>query len=575
MQKSSLEMKHHILCFCFTILFGFVVLPAFIIPTTAWAQAQQPKLKDLMGKPTAEETEPEEQTEPASKKTDVPLDELDRGVPQSSLTGFFNATKERDYEKAARYLDLRRLPKRINKKQGPILARRLKIILSRATWIDLDTLSIDPEGHHNDGLPSYRDLVCKLTLPQKDVDILMQRVPRSDGTHIWKFSSTTVTAIPELYDHFGYGQLDAFLPEVFFDIDWLGVELWMWISLIVLLATGYLIAFFITILLTFLLSCTKIKLSTRLKRFIALPVRFLLTLLLAQAFLSALMNPTPALQAFLKANTLLIIVLTWLAMGILDYIFYRLENHYKQEEQDSSTVMFLPTLKNTIKLMLIICAIIFWLDNLGFQVTTLIAGLGVGSIAIALAAQKSIENFIGAITLYTSKPVKVGDFCRFGDTLGTVEQIGLRATQIRTLDHSIVTVPNAEFVNLHLDNLTERRKILYKPRISLVYGTSPDQIRSILDGIKKMLSDHPRVLPDPARVRFTSFGDYSLDLDIFAYIDETHYGEYLEISEDINLRIMDIIAREGSRLAIPSQTNYLKNETGLRLDTAPARTIDA
>ena len=136
---------------------------------------------------------------------------------------------------------------------------------------------------------------------------------------------------------------------------------------------------------------------------------------------------------------------------------------------------------------------------------------------------------------YTSKPVSVGDFCRFRDTLGTVEEIGLRATRVRTLDHSIVTIPNAEFVNLHLDNLTERRKILYRPRISLRYGTSADQIRGILDEIKNMLSTHPRVLADPARVRFTNFGTYSLDLDIFAYINENRYNEYLEIAEDINL----------------------------------------
>ncbi len=250
-------------------------------------------------------------------------------------------------------------------------------------------------------------------------------------------------------------------------------------------------------------------------------------------------------------------------MGLLDYIFYRVENRFKSTEQDTAAVMFLPTVKNTIKLILIMCALIIWLENVGFKVTTLIAGLGVGSLAVALAAQKSIENFIGAITLYTSRPVSVGDFCRFGENLGTVEQIGLRATRIRTLDHSIVTIPNAAFVNLHLDNLTERRKILYRPRISLKYGTSPEQVRSIITGIKELLSSHSRVLPDPARVRFTNFGTYSLDLDIFAYIDENRYNEYLEIAEDINLQIMDIITRAGAHLAMPTQTNYLENADGL------------
>jgi len=493
----------------------------------------------------------------------VPLDELERGVPQTSLKGFFQATSERDYEKAARYLDLRRLPKGMDISQGMQLARRLKIVLTRAIWVDEETLSMDPAGHQNDGLPSYRDIVCQLKLPGKEIDILMQHVPRSDGTHIWKFSSRTVAAIPDLYEHFGYGRLDSYLPEIFFDINWMGIELWMWLGLVILIGIAYMVAFIVTILTTYILTRTRGPLSTKLKRFIALPIRFLITLILVRAFLFTFVNPSPALLAFLEASTLTIIALTWVGVGILDYIFHKMECRYKHEGETSATVMFLPTVKNTIKLVLIMCATIIWLENLGFKVTTLIAGLGVGSIAVALAAQKSIENFIGAITLYTSKPVRVGDFCRFGETLGTVEQIGLRATRIRTLDHSIVTIANAEFINLHLDNLTERKKILYRPRISLKYGTSADQMRAIIAGIKEMLSSHPRVLPDPARVRFTNFGTYSLDLDIFAYINEIRYSEYLEIAEDINLQIMDIVTREDARLAMPTQTNYLENTSAL------------
>jgi len=187
----------------------------------------------------------------------------------------------------------------------------------------------------------------------------------------------------------------------------------------------------------------------------------------------------------------------------------------------------------------------------------------VGSIAVALAAQKSIENLIGAITLYTSKPVRVGDFCKFGDFLGTIEEIGLRATRVRTLDNTVVTVPNGEFVNLHIDNFTQRKKMLYRPKISLRYETSPDQIRSILAEIKKLLTDHPKVLSDPARVRFTNFGAYSLDLDIFAYIDETGYSDFLEISEELNLKIMDIVSKVGSSFAFPSQTTYIESGEGL------------
>jgi MscS family membrane protein len=537
-------------------------------PDPVLAQSKQPSLKDLITEPEDAEQDTKE-PKPDSQKPKVPQDELERGAPRSSVKGFFKAARARDFEKAAEYLDLRNLPRGLNKKDGPQLARHLKIILDRTIWVDLDTLSTDPKGHLDDGLPSYRDRVCRIKTPDKEVDILLQHVPRGDGTSIWKISSTTVVQIPQLYKHFGYGYFERYVPAAFFDLEFMGIEAWMWIGLVFFLVCAYLVALLITSLFTFVLRNTKHSPSGRLKRFIAGPVRFLLAVLLWQAS-ATLLNPSPALQALIKAHTVFIIIFTWFVMGLLDFIFDRLADRLRGDGQRSAAVMLLPPLRNAVKIILVVVALIIWLDNIGFKVTTLLAGLGVGSIAVALAAQKSIENLIGAITLYTSKPVRVGDFCKFGDFLGTIEEIGLRATRVRTLDNTIVTVPNGEFMNLHIDNFTKRKKIWYHPRISLRYETSPDQIRSILVEIKKLLTSHPKVLPDPARVRFTTFGAYSLDLDIYAYIDETRYGEFLEIAEDLNLQIMDIVTKAGSRFAFPSQTTYIESGQGLDKDLAKA-----
>jgi MscS family membrane protein len=199
---------------------------------------------------------------------------------------------------------------------------------------------------------------------------------------------------------------------------------------------------------------------------------------------------------------------------------------------------------------------------LGVPVVPLLAGLGVGGLALALAAQPTIENLIAALTLYADRPVRVGEFCRFGDTLGTVEEIGMRSTRIRTLDHTVLSVPNADFSKGRVENYTARRKIWYHPRIRLRYETTPDQVRYILVEVRKLLYAHPRVLPDPARIRFAGFGEYSLDLDVFAYIDTQDYGEHLEIAEDLNLRIMDVITAAGTELAIPARLEY-------QMDKAP------
>jgi len=199
---------------------------------------------------------------------------------------------------------------------------------------------------------------------------------------------------------------------------------------------------------------------------------------------------------------------------------------------------------------------------LGVPLTPVLAGLGVGGLAIALAAQNTLENFIGGLNLFTDRPIRVGDFCRFGDRVGTVEEIGLRSTRIRSLDDTVIAIPNATFSKMELENYSRRRMIWYHPRVQLAKDVTPAQIRVVLDEVRKMLHAHPKVHPDPARVRFAEFGAYSIDLDVFAYVKATDYGEYLEVAEDLNLRIMDILARAGARLAVPAQRTLLEQGAG-------------
>jgi MscS family membrane protein len=181
-----------------------------------------------------------------------------------------------------------------------------------------------------------------------------------------------------------------------------------------------------------------------------------------------------------------------------------------------------------------------------------------------------VENFIGGITLYADQPVRVGELCRFGGTLGTVEEVGLRSTRVRTRDRTVVTIPNGEFANLQIENFARRDRIRYHPTLGLRYETSPEQIRYVLVEVRRLLYAHPKVDSASARVRFVGFGSSSLDLEVSSYVTVTDAGEYLEIAEDLNLRIMDIIAAAGSGFAFPSQTTYVEKGSGLDPDRARA-----
>ena len=212
------------------------------------------------------------------------------------------------------------------------------------------------------------------------------------------------------------------------------------------------------------------------------------------------------------------------------------------------------------------------MQRLGVPVAGLIAGLGVGGLAIALAAQSTLENFIGGIILYADQPVKVGDFCKFGDRHGVVEEVGLRSVKIRTPDRTIVSVPNGDFAKLQLENLAERDRVLLRENLRLQYGTTREQLRSLMSQLESMLRDHDRIAEEPLRVRFIGFGDYYLEIELYAYALTSAWPEFLEIREDILLKVMEIVERSGTRLALPTEIHFASGQEALDEESTTAPT---
>jgi len=207
--------------------------------------------------------------------------------------------------------------------------------------------------------------------------------------------------------------------------------------------------------------------------------------------------------------------------------------------------------------------VIHGVSRVGFDVVPLLAGLGIGGLAVALAARPTLENLIGGLMLYAARPVRTGDFCRFGDEMGTVEHIGMQTTRIRTLERTVVSVPNAQFSQMQLDNYTTRDRRLFRTKLPLRYETTPEQMRYVLAKIRELLVAHPEVTPDPARARFVGLGAHSKDVEIFAYLYCRDINIFLAIREDILLRIEEILAEAGTGYAIPAQTTYLTRDGGL------------
>ena len=217
----------------------------------------------------------------------------------------------------------------------------------------------------------------------------------------------------------------------------------------------------------------------------------------------------------------------------------------------------------TIGIVAVIAIILNVSSQFGLPLYGVVAGLGMGGLAVALAVRPTLENIIGGLVLFADKPVRVGDYCRFGDEAGVVEEIGLRSTRLRRLDDTLVSVPNADFSQRDLHNYARRRTRLYETTLGLRYETTAEQLRYVMIKLRELLHGHPKVSQDWLHVRFRGFGSYSLDIAVFAYIRTRDWLNYLAIREDINLRIMDIVRDAGTGFAFPSQTTYLGRDKGL------------
>jgi len=220
--------------------------------------------------------------------------------------------------------------------------------------------------------------------------------------------------------------------------------------------------------------------------------------------------------------------------------------------------------------LIAIWIVIVGIRSLGADLIPLLAGLGIGGFALALAAQSTIANFIGGLIILANKPVQVGDFCRYGEDpsadwlrIGTVEEINWLSTRIRGIDRTVTTIPNATFAGMHIVNLAKRDQRLVRVKLQLRYETTADQMRYILVKLRELLLGHPKVTPDPARARFVGYGDFSKDVEIFCYLRCVEQNEFLAIQEDLLLRIEDIVKEAGSGFAFPSQTAYLARDAGL------------
>ncbi len=502
-------------------------------------------------------------------------------TPRDTMEAFIDSMRvgPGGLDTAIATLDLSELSPVGREREAVLIAQYLEQVLARLGEIVLQEIPNDPESE-----TPY----IHFTHPKGD--IVLAPLETDDGVQ-WKFTADTLRTVRSLFTATedmpeASHVLPLYRPDmaVFFRIrQALGeimpsalsplgpLEIWQWVAMAAVFAIAILGTAAISLLLMLAgrLGGTPDEATTS-SRLAVWGVRLLAFGIISYAGLGLLGLPDSFASVVLAIAAIAMIAgATPIEFWIVDGLRGGLDRAGAITERGDILASLLTGL---VKVAIVLGNLLLLAEALNIPYGAALAGFGIGGLAVALAARSTLENVIAGFILFADRPIAVGDFCRFGSQLGTIERIGIRSTTVRTLGRTVVAVPNADFVNMHLENFARRDSILLRRTIALRHDTTPDQLRYALAGIRRLLIAHPRLQEDP-RARFLGFGDHAIEIEIFAYVRTTDWAEFLAIGEDVMLRIMETVEEAGTDFAMPTQTLHLGRDPGT--DAARTETAEA
>jgi MscS family membrane protein len=346
-----------------------------------------------------------------------------------------------------------------------------------------------------------------------------------------------------------------------------GIPLWRFVAAVVIVFFGFLSRRLITFVFNSVLKKradrTRIKWDDDALELLPAPLALVAQILIWYLAAVLLGLPTEPIDVrtfvYHGLQVALAVGVSWFAFRFVDVLSRALARAAAKTETKLDDQL-VPMLRKTTKVILTITVSVMVIQNLGYSVTSLLASLGVGGLALALAAKDTVANFFGSVIVFTDRPFQVGDWIEFSGIEGTVEEVGFRTTRVRRFDKSLVTVPNQAFSTSPITNHSRRPIRRIKLTVGLTYETNAEQMRNFLSKVRGLVADHPDIDQTFHFVHFTDFGDSSLNLQVYCFTKSIVWKEYLAAREDLMLQIMDAVAEHGLEIAFPTRTVYLRDE---------------
>jgi MscS family membrane protein len=483
-----------------------------------------------------------------------PADYLGRDTPFGTVNGFIQAMRSGDAQRGASYLEGNE-----NTQRKEELAGLLQIVLNRGAKLRLRDLSRQPEGDLADGLPPNVEQVAITKLEDRDLGVILHRQAEPGAAAIWLFSAQTLRRVPEAAEELRPRWGERIWPESFSERQYLSIPLYVWLNNLLLIPVGLIIAWLASrglrmVLRPALRHWFRDQGAAAADR-LAAPLFLLIFSILMRVVGSNASTVSHRLFWSSAGTVGMIAAFSWLAVKVTSLLVGVRVRHLHEIGKPGRIAMS-ELISWALTFLFVVAGLFLALRSLNVDVSTAVAGLGVGGIAVAFAAQKTIADLFGTITVVGDEAIRIGDECRIGTLHGRVEEVGLRSTRIRSVDRSLFSIPNGELASMNIENLQLRDKFRFHQTIRLSHGTTTDQLRRVLAQVRQLMAGHPDVEGDTIRVRLIGFGESSVDIGVRVHVLTRDEDVFLRVQEELLLGITEIVEANGTRMALPSQVLY-------------------
>jgi MscS family membrane protein len=515
-------------------------------------------------------------TKPAAAPAaaNVPVDPLGLGreTPRGTIVNFIRMAQDEN-ERAAEYFQPPMKGHRVTTEEEQELVKQLNTVLN-ATFpaSALTSTNAEPDGRGDDGRPRDEITIGGTHLLSESFPVTLVRLEDVHNVKLWFISRQTLSKVPEVYDSLRFPQLEQKLPGWLVRNRLLAMAVWQWIAIVLFLPIAMFLGWAIALAARMIFGWY--RRSRGLQELAPRPLRhfgpgaMLIAVLIHYDFVRQI-GASVLYRQYYRYFLIMVMAVAgyWAITRVTHWIFRGIALQLTERGRLAERSLVSLT-RRVLDVLIFLVIGLFALSLMDVNVTAALAGLGIGGLAIGLGAQKTFENLLGGISILTDKAIVVGDPCKIGDRAGTVEDIGLRSTRIRTEERTVVTIPNGTVATATLENFRFRDKILCRQLVRLRYDLSPDHIRYVLEQIRQVLAENPKVEASTSRVRILRFGDYAVEVEVYAYILERDYGIYLAAQEALILDVLDTLDRTGGALALPSQTTIVTQDAWVNPEKA-------